>query len=91
MPRAQYRTRGVPTRISYDHEACYLGVKACGCAVGAVAPRLLDVRAAARRVAGWMRKGYAIELMSVGQARQVLVRCPHDAVLARQFELLGGR
>ena len=86
MPRYGAGQRS-PARLVAEREACYVGVKPCGCAVAAVVPRLEDLPALARRVAGWMKKGYAIEQHTVADARELLTRCPHQARPAPQLEL----
>jgi hypothetical protein len=74
-----------PTRPTNERAMCYVAVKPCGCAIGAVAPH--EARFSAGIVAGWVRKGYAIEQHRLEDARELLSPCPHDR--PSQLELLG--
>lgn len=72
-------------------EPCYVGFKPCGCAVGAIVPRLCSNRDLMYRLVPWVRRGYVIERVSLDQAREMLQRCPHEPRLAQQAELFPGR
>lgn len=61
-----------------ERQMCYVAVKPCGCALGAVVPLQEELSQLSRRVAGWMRKGYAIEQHTLGDARELVAPCPHD-------------
>jgi hypothetical protein len=73
-----------------ERELCYVALKPCGCAAGAIVPRGMLLSTLARRVAGWMQKGYAIEQQTVGDARELLQPCPHEGPHA-QLNLMGRR
>jgi hypothetical protein len=88
---ARYRTRrrSDAFHVPYEREICYVGVKPCGCADAAILPRFAGRRGAARQVAGWMDKGWAIERVTLAEARNLVQPCQHHARPSRQLKLPG--
>jgi hypothetical protein len=64
--------------LARERQMCYVAVKPCGCVIGAVVPLREDLSHLSRHVAGWMRKGYAIEQHTLGDAREMLGPCAHS-------------
>lgn len=55
----------------------YIAIRHCGCCTGAVVDRPKRANATAREIAGYIRRGYAVERVAVEVARDRLGYCPH--------------
>lgn len=64
--------------MSNENEGCYVGVKACGCAVSACVDRPEYAKDTAKTLAEWVREGLTIERKTVGWARSNLFACKHE-------------
>ena len=61
-----------------SEQMCYVGLKACGCAVAAAVDRPDLAEDNAKHVAKWMRDGLTIERKPVEWVRENLMRCTHS-------------
>lgn len=65
-------------RIVSGQQLCYVAVKGCGCVVAAVIPEFCSNRDIGHRVGPWMRRGWDVARMRLGDARHSLQKCAHD-------------
>lgn len=63
---------------------CYVGIKACGCAVAAAVDNPEHFKDTAKTVAAWIRDGLTVERKPVEWVRENLRSCKHKPEAAGQ-------
>lgn len=58
-------------------QMAYVGKKSCGCATVAVVDEPTERAQVGKRVAEYIQQGYAVERVTVEEARLMLKRCDH--------------
>jgi hypothetical protein len=71
-----------------ERKMCYVGLKACGCAVAAAVDLPDLAKDNAKCIAKWMRDGLTIERKPVEWVRENLMRCTH-AKRSGELDLVG--